>query len=213
MQRDNNLSNGTIDLKSLIIATFCKIILISWNKSFLFEAKRNFNISPEVTSYSYDLSNEDTVCAEINVLTLAGEKLQKGRIQCYTTGKKSSLYSIIIFAAVCVSIFILCLIITRVLRLWRTNIEIEVPPIGSEQNQKLLNATPSTSDGQEKLYVQIDTDHCTKVRGRTDLKEIPEVKDEEGNQSVSRRQSSSSECFDSYIVMNGIDLGFSKDQS
>lgn len=91
LQRDNNLSNGTIDLKSLIIATFCKIILISWNKSFLFEAKRNFNISPEVTSYSYDLSNEDTVCAEINVLTLAGEKLQKGRIQCYTTGKKSSL--------------------------------------------------------------------------------------------------------------------------
>lgn len=96
LQRDNNLSNGTIDLKSLIIATFCKIILISWNKSFLFEAKRNFNISPEVTSYSYDLSNEDTVCAEINVLTLAGEKLQKGRIQCYTTGKKSSLCKLMI---------------------------------------------------------------------------------------------------------------------
>lgn len=86
-----NISNGIIDLKSLIIGTFCKIMLILWNSSFLFEAKRNFNISPEVTSYSYDLSNEDTLCAEINVLTLAGEKLQNGRIQCYTTGKKSSL--------------------------------------------------------------------------------------------------------------------------
>lgn len=91
LQRDNNISNGIIDLKSLIIGTFCKIILILWNSSFLFEAKRNFIISPEVTSYSYDLSNEDTLCAEINVLTLAGEKLQNGRIQCYTTGKKSSL--------------------------------------------------------------------------------------------------------------------------
>lgn len=91
LQRDNNISNGIIDLKSLIIGTFCKIMLILWNSSFLFEAKRNFNISPEVTSYSYDLSNEDTLCAEINVLTLAGEKLQNGRIQCYTTGKKSSL--------------------------------------------------------------------------------------------------------------------------
>lgn len=174
--------------------------------------KRNFNISPEVTSYSYHLSNEDTLCAEINVLTLAGEKLQNGRIQCYTTGKKSSLYPIIIFAAVCASIFILCLIITTVLRLWRTNIEIEVPPVGSEQNQKLLNATPSTSSGQEKLYVQIDTDHCTNIRGRTDPKEIPEVKDEEVNQSISKKPSSS-ECCDSYIVMDGLDLGMSKDQS
>lgn len=91
LQRDNNISNGIIDLKNLIIGTFCKIILILWNNSFLFEAKRSFNISPEVTSYSYDLSNEDILCAEINVLTLAGEKLQNGRIQCYTTGKKSSL--------------------------------------------------------------------------------------------------------------------------
>ncbi|XP_022313952.2 uncharacterized protein LOC111118673 isoform X1 [Crassostrea virginica] len=139
-------------------------------------ARKTLNLKPDVTSYVEKITNDRGNCALVKIITISGEESQAGHVQCLAVEHGSKLYLIAIIAVIVAILIFIPYIVLKLKRCCSADIEIQVPRIENNQDKKLLDTTPSTSDRDFKEYVRhskaLPDENCV-----VELMKIPDMND------------------------------------